>query len=202
VLNLKAGTNMTLTDNGSGQITFDAAGGGGGGGLTQLAQTTVAGSSTNSITFSTISGSYSNLEIWVMARSDLASNHLATMYIQFNTDTAAHYNHSVIYAGGSGVGQFNSTSTAQPEIFNIPAASASANVAAGVVIYIPAYAGTTFYKNATAPGYTPDFSSGQVVALENAQWSSTAAVTSVTLGLQNATAHFVAGSVFTLYGLQ
>jgi len=32
LLNLEAGTNMTITDNGNGTITFDAAGGGGGGG--------------------------------------------------------------------------------------------------------------------------------------------------------------------------
>lgn len=48
ILNLKAGTNMTITDNGSGQVTFDASGGAGSGivrSVSTISTPTTAGSS-------------------------------------------------------------------------------------------------------------------------------------------------------------
>ena len=190
------GTTITCS---GGVIT--AVSGGSPPGMVRLAQQ-VLSSPAATVTFAGIGGSFSGLQIAVTARAS-ASATGEDMYMQFNGDTSADYSRQYIGASGGSAGAGQTTSTAQASIVFISAANALANAPVSAEIWIPAYAGTTFRKEAfsTAAGITGSGVSGIYNQNESVDWSSTAAITSITFGVVGGS-NFVTGSTFTLYALQ
>jgi hypothetical protein len=193
LLNLAAGTNMTITDNGSGTITF-ASTGGGGGGMTQISQQTLSSPSAT-VTFSSIPGSYTNLILTIVAKSSsgAASD---SIYMQANTDTGANYSWTSLYgnAGGAGATGANSVSHGQ-----IGQATTNSGFPGNVTVNINGYSGATFLKTAAAPqGYDYNSSTPTVQTYYWA-WNNAAAINRLLLGLTTG-ANFITGSQFTLYG--
>lgn len=179
--------------------------GGGSGALTRLAQTTL-GSPAASVTFSAISGSYSNLMLTIAARS-ATSAALDSLTMAYNSDTTAgHYAGKFASATGTGI-SVASQSGSQPGAYvgNVAGNTAVANASSSVVIDIVGYAGTTFIKQGYARGSAIDisntFSSSNIENITIAHaWNSTAAITQIVLTLVSG-ANFATGSVFTLYGV-
>ena len=190
------GTTITCS---GGVIT--AVSGGSPPGMVRLAQQ-VLSSPAATVTFAGIGGSFSGLQIAVTARAS-ASATAEDMYMQFNGDTSADYSRQYIGASGGSTGAGQTTSTAQASIVFISAANALANAPVSAEIWSPAYAGTTFRKEAfsTAGGITGSGVSGIYNQNESVDWSSTAAITSITFGVVGGS-NFVTGSTFTLYALQ
>lgn len=186
----------------SGSGVCSTPGGGGGGGLTQISQTTLA-SPAASITFSGISGSYSNLYMTYVARSANASS-ADNFYIQFNSDTMSDY--VLVYGDfGSGYsGGLAGASATAAAIGTAPGSTAAANASASGSCLLPAYAGTTFSKMIVCNHV---FVQGSTVASNilqgqySSNWSSTSAITSIVIKLASG-GNFVTGTTFTLYGQQ
>lgn len=153
-----------------------------------LATTTVSGSSTTEIIFSSISGSYTDL---VLIGSGFTSADVQT-YIQFNSDTGSNYSDTYIY--GDGTNAVSGRDISQQSIFaGGYATSASGNKIAHILNYSNSTTNKTVLIRANNPvvGYTQ-----ARVGL----WRSTAAITSIR--------HFVTSGVFssgftlTLYGIK
>ncbi len=101
LLNLVAGTNMTITDNGTGSVTFDATGGGGGGGsevtftVTQAAHGLSVG---DVIKSSGSAGAYAKAQADSAAHAEVVG--IVTVVTDVNTFT---YAKDAIQYGGAGI---------------------------------------------------------------------------------------------------
>lgn len=165
---------------------------------------TTSGSQT-SVSFTSISGSFTNIRIVYSARHQTATT-TSIMYIQFNSDaTSGNYEKSQ-YVLGTGTGGYAQNS-------DVPSASAGAYVTDLVgssapsghptvgEIIIPAYAGTTLYKSGRAISKTAYGSSaGQPNSILDSAftWKSTSAITRIDFTVASSAA-FVNNSVFTMY---
>jgi hypothetical protein len=152
---------------------------------TPLATTTISGSSTTSVTFSSISSAYTDLVI-VMGFSLSANDEID---ITFNGDTGANYSRT--YMEGDGT----SASSAYGTGLNAIAILGRGNLMTNL-INIMSYSNTNIYKTVLARFSSPSNINGAETGL----WRSTSAITSVTLNLRTSKT-YVAGSVITLYGI-
>jgi hypothetical protein len=174
--------------------------GGGAGALTQISQTVVSGSSTTSITFSSISASYTNLRLTVMGQS--ANSTSDWVQIQFNGDTGSHYNYTGVSATNATGGSESFTTEGATSAFigNI-SLSSGGNHAAVLECVIYSYSGSAWDKEATCESQLHN-STYENIGVTGLEWTATpAAVTSITLTLHSG-ADFVAGTRVTLYGMQ
>jgi hypothetical protein len=152
--------------------------------------TTTLGSAAASYTFSSISGSYTDLLVVVVGNSTAA----ADLFMQVNGDTGSNYSTTQLSGtGSSALSQRSSNRTNFNVNFN---AYMSTTVAANYVIQIQNYSNATTYKTMLARSNNANQGVDATVGL----WRSTSAITSVTL-LNNGST-FAAGSTFTLYGIK
>lgn len=180
-------TNIT----GSGQVTAT--------GCTQSASTggkcTVSGTTTTSVTFSVIPGTYNNLKLYMTTKSTSAAQGVS---IQFNSDTGSNYS-------TQGPQTANTTNTGIMVVsqtgIKIASVPASTGLVGTAVVTIPNYANTTFPKNTVSLGVDADsISSGtnNIATTLYGTWNSTAAITSITIFINGN--DFANGTIFALYG--
>lgn len=165
-----------------------------------LISSNVLTGSAASVTFSSIPSTYTDLVIRLSARSDRAatSNNL-TMNLNGATT-----NYSVTYLNQNGTTVASARSSGDTYVYlgAIQGSTTTANTFTVSEIYIPSYtvsqnkpfsSGTAYENNATSP-YEQN---------ANAHlWSSTAAITSITLKSGDGSFNFVSGSSFYLYGIK
>lgn len=168
-------------------------------GWTWIAQSTP--SATGTLTFSAL-GSFTHLEIRYTARSTKASVNAEDLILQFNGDSGSNYDSELFYnPGATTIAAFEQLAGTSGIIGFLPAATATANRAAGGTIAIPDYRATTFDKVATATVHAAvGTTTGLIVTrVFGVTWRNVNAITSITLSLGSG--NFAAGSKFTLYGL-
>lgn len=173
-------------------------GGGGAGAITQIAQVVADGSS-GVITFSSIPGTYTNLRIVGQGRSDAAASNNVAVSIRLNADGGSHYfdEYQGVNAGSTAVGQDTSQTTLLGAA--VPASTSTAHRASTLVIDIPNYAGTTFFKYASTVNTQENAEAFQSYTVSS-RWESQSAITSATFTL--ASGNWVSGSTFTEYGIK
>jgi len=186
---------VTLTQATNGQTIAASGGGGGSGALTLISNQVVSGSSTTTVTFSSIPGTYTHLEVFFQARMTGAFAQ-GNLELVVNGDTGNNY--SWYYAGQS-TGTNNSVAPGTAPISSIAGASTAANGATAGHIRFMNYAATTFYKEAVTEAV--DGGSSIRNYIFTWQWANTAAINSLAFSDQSGS-DFVAGSTFTLYGVQ
>jgi len=151
-----------------------------------LATTTASGGET-SISFTSISGSYTDLV--------LQGNTIATtpyeLFVQFNSDTGTNYSNTYLEGNGTSASSGRSTTTALMAM----AYSSSTNPTA-TIINIQNYSNTTTYKTLLSRSSAASATASAWVGL----WRNTAAITSIQLKLTSAKT-FSAGATFSLYGI-
>ena len=152
--------------------------------------TTTLGSANNSVTFSSISGSYTDL---VLIYSGTTTNNNQNLAIQFNSDTATNYSETELYGNGTTAGSGRRSSLSQ--IFLNEQGGSSGQTT--VVTNVMNYANTTTYKTALTRYGTAGGGPETNVGL----WRSTSAITAIKIFLNGGTETFTAGSTFTLYGI-
>lgn len=154
---------------------------------TPIATTTLTGSS-NTLTFSSIAGTYTDLII--AASASMPSTDDAFL-VQFNSDTGTNYSTTYLYGNGSAAVSgraSNATSTIQGRAGNATFGTS--------YIQFQNYSNTTTYKTVISRGGS---ASGLVVAYVGL-WRSTAAITSIKITSESGNS-FSNGSTFTLYGI-
>lgn len=158
---------------------------------TPIATTTVSGTSTTSITFNSFSG-YTDL-VWVYSAG---ASSASDMYMRINGDTGSNYSATTLNANGTVAGSYRITGQTTMLLDNSGALYAGEFTQGNGTLLN--YSNATTYK--TALNRTANAARGldAVVGL----WRSTAAVTSIQFYPSTGGAYFIAGSTFTLYGIQ
>lgn len=178
---------------------------GGAGAVTQIGGST-ASATVASFNFANIPQTFNCLQLVVNAHMDLVGG-AGLANLKFNNDSSALYDavNSISQASGALTIAVSSGATAA----RIAAITATSLLTAtGLVnIFIPAYAGTTFYKTWTGTGGRKDTDAGGAAWVNENPWGSyrsTNAVTQITVlpvGISGTAQNFVAGSSAFLYGL-
>lgn len=172
-----------------------------GGGLTLLETFTADGTASTYTTTADLSG-YSALLVKIMGRTSNAIT-FQPVGIRFNADAGANYDHQFTYDYGNTTSHSSNESLAATSATagDLTGASAAANNAGALEIFIPEYAGTTFFKNFTGRwGGQGTTGTGDILVGHSfGQWRSTVAITSVTFLLS--AGNFVNASKIRIYGV-
>jgi hypothetical protein len=155
--------------------------------------TTTLGSAVNSITFSSIPATYTDLKFVVVGTVNDATGRVAI--IQFNSDTSSNYSFTRLTADGSSASSGNGSATyiaagnwytfqsSPPSMFDMDLFS---------------YAGSTF--KTTLHSVTNDKNGSGYVEKQVSLWRSTAAINTILISVQAKL--FDVGTTATLYGIK
>jgi hypothetical protein len=155
----------------------------------KIATNTLTSNQAN-VTFSTISGSYTDLVIaWNAGNSNGTTEDLL---FQYNNDTGSNYSVTQLYGNGSTATSARYTGTSFIS-GNYPLASTIISMG---LINIQNYSNTTTYKTSlTRTGSGSSFVFSCV-----GTWRNTAAITAIKIF--SSTGNLLSGSTFTLYGIK
>lgn len=157
-------------------------------------QTTVLTSATDTVTFSNISQSYTDLVLVCNAWTVSSTTYYG---IRFNGDSSTNYNTIVVRGNGSNntVGSYAGSN----EIYTSNGSPVSTSVAASAMMTnIMDYRNTSRFKTVISRDINANIESNMSVG----SWASTAAITSITVrsGVSGPI-NFAIGSSFSLYGI-
>ena len=157
--------------------------------------TTTLGSAASTITFSSISGSYTDLRLVFTLTTSSAGE---SGYIRFNSDTGTNY--SVTFLAGEGSVAFSNrdTSSNQICITDNQAVGSSTTIPQLATVDIFSYTGSTFKTILNTSSNDLNGSGGVIRRV--GLWRNTSAITSITITTLNAST-FSAGTTATLYGI-
>jgi hypothetical protein len=157
----------------------------------QAIATQTLGSATASVTFSSISGSYTDIVLVVTIGN--SANGTRDLVWNVNSDTSALYSTTAL-AGNGGT-----ASSSKDTAFTYLRTNGSSNNSPSTctIIQLMNYSNSTTYKTMLSRSN----STGWVMAANAHLWRSTAAITSITIKNESAT-NLVSGSTFTLYGIK
>jgi hypothetical protein len=149
--------------------------------------TQTLGSDAASVTFSSISGAYTDLIMVVNAITSTASEYMS---INLNSDTGSNYSRTNLAGNGtSAVSVRGSNET----VGYIGAETYGTNALKfNTVVHFMNYANTTTYKTFLSRANHVDLAAEAIVGL----WRSTSAITTIKVN-----SNFATGSTFTLYGI-
>ena len=155
--------------------------------------TTIVGTATSTITFSSIPSTYQHLQLRAFSNSTTG----APARIRFNSDSGSNYILHVIQGNSASVGA--GAATAQSGIDGIISSNAS-NVFGASVVDILDYTNTNKYTTIKAfDGY--ETGSTGTVYLYSGLWLNTAAISTITL-TDSSGGNFNTYSSFALYGIK
>ena len=152
------------------------------------------GTSTASITFSSIPNTYKDLLLKFSIRQT-ASFPFSTVQLSFNGSTSSF---SVIYLEGDGA-TISAGSSPARYVQYANAATSTSNTFSNGELYIPNYAGSN-YKNHSIDAVSEQSSATAYDDLVVGLWSDTSAITSITFA--PASGNFAQYSSFYLYGIK
>ena len=153
--------------------------------------TTTLGSAAASYTFSSISGSYTDLILEIVAGTTTG---VQEVKLVLNGDTASNYSNTSLSGNGSAASsarRTNQTGWILDALGGLTTAVSQYNS----MTQFQNYSNTTTYKTAITRANSTDYGTEAMVFL----WRSTAAISSIQLVCLTGT--FLAGSTFTLYGI-
>jgi hypothetical protein len=155
---------------------------------TSIATTTGTGIS-NTITFSSIPSTYTDLIL--ICNSQLTLN-AGTGWLRFNGDSGTNYSDTYLYGDGT-----SATSGRHSSIAQSYCSDATASGFVTSIHHIQNYANTTTYKTfLSRSNYAP----GGVAAYVGL-WRSTSAINSITFSNTASPGYYTTSSTFTLYGV-
>jgi len=151
--------------------------------------TTTLSTTTATVSFTSISGSYTDLILISSAKSAGTSE---TIMMRFNSDSGSNYSFTYLYGNGTSAlsGRASNTSFAV-------GGSATATDAAVNLVHIMNYSNSTTYKTVLDRRGQASLYTFTDVSL----WRNTAAITSISVEPENGQS-FASGSTFTLYGIK
>jgi hypothetical protein len=152
--------------------------------------TTTLGSNTASVTFSSISASYTD----IILVANLGSTTTPSICLQFNSDTGSNYSMTNLYGNGSSV-----TSSRQSNIsqMNFNFLDPGTTIVSTMLFNIMNYSNATTYKSVLGRFSNAGKGTQATVGL----WRSTAAINTIKVMLDSTGPLLLSGSTFTLYGI-
>ena len=153
--------------------------------------TNTLSSSASSVTFSSISGSYTDLVIAMSVISTANSSDYAN--IRYNGDTGSNYSTTIL--SGTGTSAVADRFSSRTD-FNIDYYANLTTEIGNRIVQIQNYSNTTTYKTALVKANRAGAGTDLMCGL----WRSTAAIT--TILITHSVNQFATGSSFTLYGIK
>jgi hypothetical protein len=154
--------------------------------------TQTLGSSAATVTFSSISGSYTDIVLVASVNASAASD----VKVRVNGLTTSIYSNTIIYGSGTVAGSYrNSTAT----LGGTEPVDTAASTFTPKIINFMNYANTTTFKSYLAKTSTSSSTNGATATVGLIQ--TTSAINSITLLYADSTT-FSAGSTFSLYGIK
>jgi hypothetical protein len=160
----------------------------------------VLGSTTASVTFSSIPATYTDLLLKISARTNDATSVVNSILLRINGDTATNYSETRLSGNGSTASSSRTTSNTT---MNINAGAAGANSTASTFsntdIYIPNY----LISDNKPVGYLGTGENNATLSLIShgaGLWRNTAAVSAISM--TPTSGNIVSGSSFYLYGIK
>ena len=163
--------------------------------FTKIADYTVS-SAVASYTFSSIPATYTDLCLKISARSSNANTFGSGIIYYYNGANSSLSTRRLYGQGNGGIG---STGGSVQYGGMTSADSQTANTFGNSEIYIPNYGGSA-NKSSSSDGISENNSTNNQMMLSANLWSNTAAITSITLLLEDSS-NFMTYSTFTLYGI-
>lgn len=151
--------------------------------------TTTLGSATNTVTFSSIPQTYTDL---ILVSYQQSSSGGSTLNYRYNGDTGTNYSTTMIVGNGSTAASYRTTNATFGEI----GYHNGANTRVVNIFQVMNYANTITNKTSIARDSDPN----STVNAYSSLWRSTAAINSVTLILN--AGNFGINDTFTLYGIK
>jgi len=155
--------------------------------------TNTLGSDTATVTFSTITGTYTDLVLVCVANSTVVGSGSNAYRIRLNADTASNYSNTTLLGNGTTATSTRDSSETYMYLGALPQTSADKQVS---ILQFMNYSNTTTNKTALSRG---NHAGAQVQAAVGL-WRSTSAVTSIELSIPGS--NLKSGSSFTLYGIK
>ena len=165
--------------------------------FTKIASVTVGGAGAASMAFTSIPSTYTDLVIKVSAR-DIGARKRGVLVVNFN-GSSANLTYRRLY-GVVAFGSPGSDSGSDGTTSYIDGNTATANTFSNDEIYIPNYANTNF-KSFSTDGVSESNDNDPGASLTANLWSSTAAITSITL-TTTVPDNFLQYTTATLYGIK
>ena len=162
----------------------------------KIATTTLSSAAPN-VTFSSISGSYTDIVLICSARSSRTTATTAPIVINFNNDTGTNYSWTFLYANGSTVGSSRGTNDNYIYTADISAVGSTSFAGFGILtMEFNNYSNTNTFKTTLSKVSSPNAFVESVCGL----WRNTSAITTIKIS-ENTGNNFVIGSTFTIYGI-
>lgn len=148
--------------------------------MTLINSSTVGSGGTNSVTFSSIPSTYTDLVIIISAKvSETGGSQ--DLAIRFNSDTGSNYTYKELYAYQTTVGQGGSTTTTRHNTIT-HGGGGTANTFNNVEIYIPNYSSSAYKAssvNATVENNTATSDVEWQIRMQAWTWNSTSAISAI-----------------------
>lgn len=151
--------------------------------------TTTLGSAASSVTFSSISGTYTDIVLVISGKYTASTD--ASPTIRFNSDSSTNYSVTGIDGNGSSASSFRLSNQTEALVGSM---SGEQSVS---IVQVMNYSNTTTYKTTISRGNNP---SNRVRSYVNL-WRSTSAINRIDI-YTNDPNTYATGSTFTLYGIQ
>jgi hypothetical protein len=157
--------------------------------------TNTLGTAASSVSFSSISGSYTDLVLVISARGTTAATSTS---VYFTTNiTGANYSSTWMLGNGSSAASSRYSGLNQGYLGYISAASNASDSRGTVIAHFMNYSNTTTFKTVLSRGNVAEAEVDAYVSLIRG----TSAISTITVG-EGGGNNFVAGSTFTLYGIK
>jgi hypothetical protein len=163
----------------------------------QLIEAKTLTTTTASVTFSSISNTYTDLLLSISSRNDDIYNEV---HFRFNGDTGNNYSGRNVYGTGSSAVSSSSSSISSLQNLTVQAVSGqTSSVFGNIQLYIPNYLSSN-YKSMSADGVQENNATSAQAMLGAGLWANTAAITSIQAF--PSVGSFVQYSTFYLYGIK
>jgi hypothetical protein len=165
--------------------------------------TTTLGTAAATVTFSSISGAYTDLVLVCNIQGINTISEAAALYLEYNSDSGSNYSSTRLMGNGSTASSSRYSNQTENFIGLFPAFTTAGSKFGPQIIYLQNYSNSTTYKtilsrfNSEGTGVSGEDRVGAFVGL----WRSTAAITTIDL-TSSASGGFATGSTFTLYGIK
>jgi hypothetical protein len=156
--------------------------------------TSTLGTATNTVTFSSISQTYTDLILVCTGKNSTAYDGIDIRVGNGSLDTGSNYAIIAVNGNGSNAQSFRDSNASSMTNMGITSAS---KVQVSTYHFMN-YSNTTTYKTVLGRSSVQDFRVAAIVGL----WRSTSAINTVSLRSDNASYNFTVGSTFTLWGIK
>lgn len=153
--------------------------------------TTTLGSNQLNVTFSSISGSYTDLVLICNWKNAIGAGYWGQMI--FNADTSSNYSNTFLQGDGSSASSYIYSNRSD----GIRIGALTAGNFYPSIVHLQNYSNSTTYKTIIGRYSDSSYAAQAYVGL----WRSTSAITSIKLQVENNSTNIIAGSTFTLYGI-